>query len=134
LAGVGVRHYINLHEKGQKAVWMMRFAVISILSLVIVTAPTTSNKNKPKVSFAQVQPIFKKRCVSCHSSNPTDDVYKVAPTGVMFEKPEDIKKLADKILVRVMQTKTMPQGNKTQITENEIALIGAWIEQGADVN
>jgi uncharacterized membrane protein len=32
--------------------------------------------------------------------------------------------------VRVVQTKTMPQGNKTQITENE----KAWIEQGADVN
>jgi len=36
--------------------------------------------------------------------------------------------------VRVVQTKTMPHGNKTQITENERELIGAWIEQGADVN
>ena len=32
LAGVAVRHYINLHEKGQKAVWMIPFAAIAIIS------------------------------------------------------------------------------------------------------
>ena len=133
LAGVAVRHYINLHEKGQKAVWMIPFAAIAIISLAIVTAPVSNKKYNQKVSFVQVQPIIKMRCATCHAANPTDDIYKVAPSGLMLENPEDIKKNSDKILVRAVQTKTMPQGNKTNITDKERELIGAWIEQGAEI-
>jgi uncharacterized membrane protein len=49
----------------------------------------------------------------------------------MFDTPQEIQKHADRILVRAVQTKTMPQGNKTGITEEERELIGMWIEQGA---
>ncbi len=134
LASVAVRHYINLHEKGQNAIWMIPTAAIILIALAIVTTPksiTTSNK---KVSFAEVQPIFQKRCISCHSAKPTDDVQKVAPNGIMFDKPEEIAKHADRILVRAVQTKTMPQGNKTGITEEERELIGNWIAQGSSIH
>jgi len=133
LAGVAVRHYINLHEKGQKAVWMIPFAAIAIVSALIITAPKTID-SKQKVSFVQVQPIFEKHCLGCHSANPTDDVYKVAPSGVMFNTAEQIKKHADKIIVRAVQTQSMPQGNKTKITQAERDLIGAWITQGAKLD
>ena len=49
----------------------------------------------------------------------------------MFDTPDEIKKHVDRILVRAVQTKTMPQGNKTGITEEERELIRVWIEQGA---
>jgi uncharacterized membrane protein len=136
IASVAVRHYINLYEKGQKAVWMLPFAAIAMLALIIVTAPAPKKtaKDLPPVSISEVMPIIQKRCVNCHSANPTDDVNTVAPNGIMFDTPADVKKHADRILVRAVQTKTMPQGNKTNITEKEREQIGIWIEQGAIIN
>ena len=83
------------------------------------------------VKMAEVQGIVQARCVQCHSSNPTDDVFKTAPNGVKYDTPQDIIRLKDKILQRVVITKTMPQNNKTHITQEERDLIGAWIAQGA---
>jgi uncharacterized membrane protein len=136
LASVAVRHFINLYEKGIYAKWMIPFATVTILALIIVTAPRPkkSAKDLPPVSFVQVQPIFQSRCNSCHSSKPTDEVNTIAPNGIMFDTPGEIKKHADRILIRAVQTRTMPQGNKTGVTEDERELIGRWIEQGAKIN
>ena len=135
IASVAVRHYINLYEKGQSLIWLVPFAAIALIALVIVTAPVPkkSAKDMPPVAFSAVQPIFQKRCVSCHSSNPTDDLNKIAPGGIMFDTPEEIKSHAERILVRAVHTKTMPQGNKTEMTDDEREMLRVWIEQGADV-
>ena len=45
---------------------------------------------------------------------------------VMFDTPEQIKKHADRILFRAVQTKTMPQANKTNITEEERELLTSF--------
>ncbi|HRH67557.1 MAG TPA: hypothetical protein PLU53_14740, partial [Bacteroidia bacterium] len=109
-------------------------AVIALIALIIVTAPvSTSKKSTKPVAFSQVQPIFKKRCQSCHSAAPTDEVQTIAPGGVLFDTPEQIHKMSERILVRAVQTKTMPQANKTGITDEERELIGSWIEQGAKI-
>jgi uncharacterized membrane protein len=132
LASVAVKHYINLHERGEKATLMLPFAALCIFALVIVTAPRSSSSgSQEKVTFAQVQPIIQQRCVTCHAAAPTDDTQKIAPNGLMFDTPEQIQKHADRIMVRAVQTKTMPQGNKTNITEEEREMIGRWIQQGA---
>ncbi len=147
LASVAVRHYINLYEKGIYAKWMIPFATVIILSLVIVTAPKPrklsnnssltkgiiSAKNLPPVKFTEIQTIFKKRCIVCHSANPTDDVNVIAPNGIKFDNAEEIQKYAERIMIRVVQTETMPQGNKTNITDAERETIGVWIEQGAQL-
>lgn len=131
LASVAVKHYINLHERGEKATLMLPFAALCLFALVIVTAPRSQNSNDAKVTFAEANAIIQQRCVSCHGAKPTDDVQKVAPNGVMFDKPEQIQKYADKIMLRAVQTKSMPQGNKTGITDEEREIIGRWIKQGA---
>jgi len=61
-------------------------------------------------------------------------VYKVAPNGVMYDTPESIVSKKDLIMQRVVVTKTMPQNNKTNITEAERDLIRCWINQGAFIN
>ena len=136
LASVAVRHFINLYEKGIYAKWMIPFAAVAILALVIVTAPKPikSAKDAAPVSFSQVQPIFQKRCINCHSANPTDDINKIAPNGIMFDTPQQIASHSERILIRAVQTKTMPQANKTGMSDEERSLIGIWIEQGAKVN
>lgn len=134
LGSVAVRHYINLHEKGVYAKWMLPFAAVSLLALVIITAPENKNKKMPPVSFSEVQPIIKQRCITCHSSHPTDDTQKIPPNGIMFDTPQQIQQHAERINVRAVLTKTMPQGNKTGITDKEREQLGAWIEQGSKIN
>ena len=77
--------------------------------------------------------IIQNRCVTCHSAKPTDEIYTAAPNGIMYDTPEDIVKLKDKIMQRVVVTKTMPQNNKTNMTQKERDLVRCWIEQGAKI-
>ncbi|MBK9224206.1 MAG: urate hydroxylase PuuD [Flavobacterium sp.] len=134
LGAAGVKHYLNLKEKKQLNVWILPVSVLILLSACFISAPSTNpNECKKEVSITEVQEIVQKRCVQCHSANPTDDVYKVAPNGVMYDTPEDIVKKKDLIMQRVVLTKTMPQNNKTNITEEERNTIRCWIEQGASL-
>ncbi len=134
LGAAGVKHYLNLKEKKQLNVWILPVSVIILLSACFITAPSTNPYEcKKEVSITEVQEIVQKRCVQCHSSNPTDDTYKVAPNGVKYDTPDDIFKKKDLIMQRVVITKTMPQNNKTNITEEERNTIRCWIEQGANL-
>jgi uncharacterized membrane protein len=131
LGSVAIRHYINMHEKGQNLIWLLPIGAISIFAAVIISAPKSISTSGDKIRYAQVEPIFQQRCVSCHASQPTDEVTKVAPAGTMFETYDQCFRHKDKILNRAVETKTMPQGNKTKITEEERELLGKWIKQGA---
>ncbi len=134
LTSVAVRHYINEHEKGRQLAYLLLIAFIGLIALVFVTAPATKSATGKKVTFTQVAPLFEKHCTSCHSSRPTDEIYKVAPNGVMFDSPEKIRAMADKIMTRAVHTQSMPQGNKTGMTKEERELIGDWIRQGANID
>jgi uncharacterized membrane protein len=52
----------------------------------------------------------------------------------MYDTPEQIHNYADKIMVRAVRTHTMPQGNKTGMTEEERTILKRWILQGAKTN
>ncbi len=82
-------------------------------------------------SFEEANAVIQARCVQCHSANPTDDQWSAAPNGVMYDTPEQIKAMADKIMTRAVRTHTMPQGNKTGMTDEERTILKRWILQGA---
>ena len=132
LGTAGVKHYLNLKEKGQLSVWVMPVSVLVLLAAAFISAPPKNpGACTSEVNITQVTAIINKRCVSCHSSKPTDDVYTAAPNGVVYDTPEDIARKKDLIMQRVVVTKTMPQNNKTNMTDQERDLIRCWIEQGA---
>ena len=134
LGAAGVKHYLNLREKKQQSVWVMPISVIVLLAACFVSAPAANpNACKSSVSFAEINMIFQSRCVSCHSAKPTDDIYKVAPNGVKYDTPEEIVLKKDLVIQRVVLTKTMPQNNKTNMTEEERDKIRCWVEQGASL-
>jgi uncharacterized membrane protein len=134
LGTAGVKHYLNLKEKGQYNVYILPASVALLLAVSFITAPQKNTEAcKPNVSFAVINSIINERCVSCHSSKPTDEVYTSPPNGVVYDTPQDIVKKKDLIMQRVVITKTMPQNNKTNITPEERNLIRCWIEQGAVV-
>lgn len=131
LGSAGIKHWLNLRERGQLSIWIMPASVILLLAVAYATAPQLSNVKCKEVSFAEVNAIITQRCISCHSSRPTDDVYTAPPNGVIYDTPADIVKKIDPIMQRVVITKTMPQNNKTNMTPEERDIIRCWIEQGA---
>ncbi|MEO8769370.1 MAG: urate hydroxylase PuuD [Ferruginibacter sp.] len=133
LGAAGVKHYLNLKEKGQLSVWVMPVSIVILLAAAFISAPEKPGACNSEVSFAEVNLIVQKRCIQCHSAKPTDDVYTAPPNGVMYDTPEEILKKKDMIMQRVVVTKTMPQNNKTNITQKERDLIRCWIEQGASL-
>ena len=134
LGTVGVKHYLNLKEKGQFNVWVLPVSVLVLLGAAFISAPQKNlNACKPNVSIAQVYNIVQTRCISCHSAKPTDETLSAPPNGISYETPQVIARLKNEIMQRVVVTKTMPQNNKTGMTEEERNIIRCWIEQGASI-
>ena len=134
LGTAGVKHYLNLREKGIYSVWVMPISILVLISAVIASAPNLSTSVcKTKVPFGEVYTIIQTRCIACHSSRPSDPSVSAAPNGITYDTPEKIVKLKDKIMQRVVITKTMPQNNKTNMTEDEREVIRCWIDQGGEV-
>ncbi len=131
IGSAGIKHWLNLRERGQISVWVLPAAVLLLLSAAYVTAPKSSSNECKEISFAQVNSIISQRCISCHSSRPTDNVNISPPNGVIYDTPDDIIKRKDLIMQRVVVTHTMPQNNKTNMTLEERDIIRCWIEQGA---
>ncbi|MEO6403861.1 MAG: urate hydroxylase PuuD [Ferruginibacter sp.] len=134
LGAAGVKHWLNLRERGQYSVWVLPASVIILLAAAFITAPQKpTTECKPNIGIAEINRIVNDRCISCHSSKPTDDLITAPPNGITYETPQQIVLLKDKIMQRVVITKTMPQNNKTNMTEDERNTMRCWIEQGAQV-
>jgi uncharacterized membrane protein len=130
LIGAGIRHYFNLKSKGHLNVWILPVAAVAIFALafVIRPQPTPSVSGQASVTYDQVQPIIKERCMACHAAKPT--LVPNAPKGVMYDDPAVVQGIASKIKTQV-STKVMPPGNITKMTEEERALLLSWIDAGA---
>lgn len=134
VGGAGVRHFMNVRYAGQ--LWLgpsLAMAAVAIAGLMIVTrlkAPAAV-KIEGTVSFAKVQEIVVARCVPCHSKHPTDKDFPAPPSGVAFDSAEQIAAMAARINERAVKTKTMPFVNRTKMTDEERAQLGAWIAAGA---
>lgn len=133
LGSAGIKHWLNLREQGKYSVWVMPVSILVLLATAYVSAPPKPGECKSTISFTEVNRIIQSRCISCHSAKPTDDVTTAPPNGVTYDLPENIVKLKDQIMQRVVITKTMPQNNKTNMTMEERELIRCWIEQGASL-
>lgn len=81
------------------------------------------------VDFDQVRQVVQQRCTVCHSATPTSPLFSVAPAGVMFDTPEQIRQQAARIQAQAVASQIMPLGNITQMTAQERELLGAWIDQ-----
>ena len=134
---IGVKHFWNIYEQGELYNrWLLPAAVIGLIALALVTAPSnpaTRLKDAPAVSFQEVQAIINERCTNCHSATPTDKVWATAPNGIMFDTPEQIVNMTDRILNRAVITRTMPQANQTGMKQEERDAIEIWIYQGAKI-
>ena len=133
LIGAGTRHWFNLRGRGVANVWLLPAAAVGMIALAYVSKPKDYSDYRT-VAFEEVRTIVGERCVTCHSASPTHGGYKSAPQGVMFDKPEQIAKMAPRINSVVVVARTMPLANQTGMTDEEREIMAAWIAQGADIN
>lgn len=134
IAGAAGRH--AMIGRGASSRWALVPATFALAGAMVFSTPKTGRTGEAGAidtvpSFAAVRSVVSQRCVSCHSQYQTDRTFGPAPGGVTFDTPESIARLAERIRVRAVETKTMPLGNKTGMTDEERALLARWIQFGA---
>jgi uncharacterized membrane protein len=143
-AGAAVRHVLNI--RFTYASWkpmlvgtlVAGVGVLYVL-LVLIPGPETgpraslSTAIPTNVSFADARHVIDRRCAVCHSTQPADLTFGVAPAGVTFDTPEQIAARVLRIRERAIVTRTMPPANKTNITDAERGILARWIDQGARI-
>ena len=127
-----VRHFFNLRHRG-RTVWAIPVtAAIGTLALATAIAPERRS-DASEVSMRDVQAIVETRCVTCHAEKPRQEGIAVAPKGVVLETPAQIAQHAAAIRQQAVASRAMPLGNLTNMTDDERARLGAWIDAGARV-
>jgi uncharacterized membrane protein len=134
-AGAGVRHVLNV--RWTLSQWKQALAGVIACSVLLLwailrfgNAPVAAAATSTgPVSFEEARHVIDRRCAVCHSERPTDPAFPVAPAGVMFDTPAQIVARAARIRERAVVQKTMPLGNKTNITDAERSILDRWTAQ-----
>jgi uncharacterized membrane protein len=132
--GAWIRHFFNLRHAGRTVWWIPVTAALGIAAVAVAIRPDDGSGSaavSAQVPFARAQAIVDARCVPCHSSQPTK--MDSAPLGIVFDTPEQIRTQAALIDRVAVNSKAMPLGNATGMTQAERDELGAWIRQGARI-
>ena len=131
IIGAMVRHFFNQHDAGDpisKVAWTLPLAAIGVAITMYLTWPRAPELAAGvTVSDAQVLAITARHCVACHSPHPTHEGIDQPPKGATLDTIEGIRKNGALALKQAVQTKVMPVGNETSMTDAERAELGAWI-------
>lgn len=138
VAGVGVKYVMNVRRKTHPLIVVGTLAVLA--AAVTMTMPAKSaaaavfvDNSVPPVSYATVKTIMEARCTSCHATKPTNPAFAAPPVGMVFDTPLQVQSHLERIRVRAVETKTMPLGNLTGMTDDERAVLGRWIAEGGHI-
>lgn len=112
-----IRHFFNLWHTGRRAWWIVGSAAVGAVALAVGLAPDDP-PSAAAPSDARAASIVEARCATCHSGVS-------APNGVRLESLALIEQHASAI-ERQVDSKAMPPGNATGLTEAERAELVAW--------
>lgn len=139
VAGATARHFLNVRftfPRWKPALGATVAATLAALYLLTARPAQTrvaSPSESGTVSFAEANAVVQKRCAVCHSASAADRTFGIAPAGIAFDTPEQIRAHLERIRVRAVETATMPPANKTHMTAEERALLGRWIAEGGRI-
>ena len=125
-AGAAIRLFFVLRHKSP-ARWELvpvPLLLIAITIWIAAPVPVPAVASVAPVAFAEVKGIVDARCVLCHNAA-------VASKNVRFDTPEAIVAHARDIEQQAVILKVMPMNNATGITDEERAVLGRWVAQGA---
>lgn len=131
LAGALVRVWFVQRHKGDPNPLVLASGLVVLALTAILALPRPSEDGGGPVAFDQVQPIIQARCLSCHATKPTQEGIAAPPKGVILETPTEIHLRAAAIFQQAAQSRVMPPGNMTHITDAERRMIARWFKSGA---
>ena len=130
VSGALARYFLVRTEVGDKqeqTAWTLPLIGSALAVALIITEPAKLPAYQGDVSDTEAMTIVQTRCVTCHAMMPADRAMKEAPKGVRLETIDELKRYAAQIETQAVKNKAMPLGNKTKMTDEERAMLGAWI-------
>jgi uncharacterized membrane protein len=135
-----IRHYFNLKHIGISRPSVLITGAIGMLLIALwVSMPRSEPINEQSDTTVSATPAqqlsdeqqavfttIQTHCANCHSAKPTDDIFVIAPLGLMFDTWQQVTARAPLIYQRASVSKDMPMMNKTGMTEAERELIATW--------
>ena len=138
-----IRHYFNLKHLGIKRPSILITGALGMLLIALWVSWPQSQPGQANAA-AQLQQqaesgpqseldqqafaLIQTHCANCHSAKPSDEIFVVAPLGVMFDNWQQINSRAALIYHRTTITKDMPLMNKTGMTQQDRELIASWYQ------
>ena len=126
--GALTRHYFNLRHKGLNVWPILLVAAAGLVALALLIEPKTHHATgggQAAVPFTRVQAIVRQRCAACHSMHPT--LAGSAPMGIKLDTRQEIESRASLIDQYAVQTRAMPLGNATGMTQAERDVLAQWL-------
>lgn len=132
ILGVVVRDWFNAHEArahGTRVVWQWPVAAILTVGLIAFSSWRPDRVQlEAHVTDDQAITIVQTHCVACHAAVPSHEAFDEAPGGMMLETVAQIRAHGAKVKVQTVLNNAMPLGNETNMTQQERAQLGAWLD------
>lgn len=132
------RHAFNVRNSGRRSGLLLPGAALGLLALALVSAQVRSDTGivaaEGAVTYDRVREIMQLRCVICHAAEPAGALFNAPPGGVELERPEDVAAQAERIQAVTIDSRVMPLGNFTGMTEEERSALARWIADGARID
>jgi len=130
VGGACLRHALVSHEVGEPFsgyAWTLPVVLAALFAAIWLTSPQQRDTSGLDVSDVEVMAIVQKHCVACHAANPKNEGFDAAPKDVVLENIDQLRRHSKQVVQFSVQTRAMPLGNETGMTDEERSQLGAWI-------
>jgi uncharacterized membrane protein len=124
------RHKLEGHRGLAPAIPALA-ALTAMTFVVWLTAPAAIRDVSTSAAVPdrdRVQRIVEQRCVPCHAVNPSQPGFAAPPNGLVFRSLEQVAAHAPQVQQQLVNH-TMPLANLTRMSEEERAVLLAWVAQ-----
>ena len=131
VGGACLRHALVSHEVGEPFsgyAWTLPVVLVALFAAIWMTSPQQRNTSDLDVSDVEVMAIVQKHCVACHAANPKNEGFDAPPKDVVLENIDQLRRHSKQVVQFSVQTRAMPLGNETGMTDAERSQLGAWID------
>ena len=130
VGGACLRHALVSHEVGEPFsgyAWTLPVVLVALFAAIWLTSPQERDTSGLDVSDVEVMAIVQKHCVACHAANPKNEGFDAPPKDVVLENVDQLRRHSKQVVQFSVQTRAMPLGNETGMTDEERSQLGAWI-------
>jgi uncharacterized membrane protein len=130
VGGACLRHALVSHEVGEPFsgyAWTLPVVLVTLFAAIWLTSPQERDTSGLDVSDVEVMAIVQKHCVACHAANPKNEGFDAPPKDVVLENVDQLRRHSKQVVQFSVQTRAMPLGNETGMTDEERSQLGAWI-------